>query len=136
MNNRLTIKDLDKLKKDNKIKDYRISGEVEEKSKKGKYGNRRTEVSGIWFDSAKEAARYIELRYLLKAGEIKDLELQKEYELNEGGTHGLKYIADFEYTEVRTGERITEDVKGFRTVVYKKKRKLMLKVWGIKVREL
>ena len=46
-----------------------------------------------------------------------------------------KYVADFVYTDVETGETVVEDTKGFRTDVYKIKRKLMLKVHGIKIKE-
>ena len=50
--------------------------------KKGrKYGNRKVQIDGYTFDSVKEGNRYIELPYLLAAGEIKDHELQKQYEL-------------------------------------------------------
>ena len=44
-------------------------------------------------------------------------------------------MADFVYTDVETGETVVEDTKGFRTDVYKIKRKLMLKVHGIKIKE-
>jgi len=37
---------------------------------KNKYGNRKVTVDGITFDSRKEAARWQELRFLEKAGEI------------------------------------------------------------------
>ena len=108
--------------------------EVQE-PKKSKYSNKKTEVDGITFDSLKEANRYRELKILLKAGEIGFLELQKEFELNEKGSHSVKYIADFAYVDQRTGETIIEDCKGFRTAVYKKKRRLMFQVFGIKIKE-
>lgn len=109
-----------------------ITGEVKKKSK---YRNTRTEIDGIKFDSSREAKRYGELKLLLKAGEIGLLELQKEYELNEGGTHSLKYLADFVYMDARTGETIVEDAKGALTEVYKKKRRLMKQVYGITIHE-
>lgn len=103
--------------------------------KRNKYGANKKEVNGILFHSTKEANRYSELRLLLKAGMIGLLELQVPYELNPGGTHSLKYIADFVFTYSVTGEKIVEDCKGMRTSSYKKKRRLMLKVHGIKIKE-
>lgn len=105
-------------------------------AKKHKYGATRTEVDGISFDSIKEANRYKELKMLLKAGHIAYLEMQVPYELNPGGTHSIKYIADFEYLDAGTGAKITEDVKGYRTSEYKKKRRLMKKVHGITIKEI
>ena len=103
------------------------------KKGKSKYSNVKVEFDGITFDSQKEANRYVNLRMLHKAGLIQDLRLQKEYELNEGGSYSLKYVADFVY--IRDGREIVEDVKGFKTAVYKKKRALMLKVHGIEILE-
>lgn len=105
------------------------------KKKKSKYYNSKKEVGGILFDSEKEANRYGELKLLLKAGTIGLLELQVPFELNEGGTHSLKYIADFVYYDQGTGEKVVEDCKGFRTREYKKKRRLMKKIYGIEIKE-
>lgn len=104
--------------------------------KRSKYGNTRKEVDGIVFDSIKEANRYRELKLLLKAGAIGLLELQVPFELNQGGTHSLKYIADFVYLDALTGQKIVEDAKGHRTREYLKKRRLMLKIHNIKIKEV
>lgn len=114
-----------------------------------KCGNHKVVLDGIKFDSQKEAARYCGLRLLEKAGEIKNLEMQKKYILipaiRENGKlieHGCAYIADFVYEDVSTGETVVEDVKGYRdpsSAVYAKfviKRKLMLWLNGIRVREI
>ena len=101
--------------------------------KKSKYSNVKIEFDGFIFDSLKERNRYVELRMLQTAGEITNLALQVPYELNEGGSHSLKYEADFVY--LRKGIEIVEDVKGFRTAVYRKKRRLMLQIFGIKILE-
>lgn len=105
-------------------------------AKRSKYGNTETEIDGIKFDSKREANRYRELLLLLKAGEIGLLRLQVEYELNPGGSHSLKYIADFVYIIVATGQEVVEDVKGYRTREYKKKKRLMKKVHGITIKEI
>ena len=104
--------------------------------KKAKYGNQKVEYDGKTFDSKREYKRYRELELLLKAGEIGFLECQVPYELNEGGTHSMKYIADFRYVDAKTGETIVEDAKGCATKVYLKKRRLMLKLYGIAIREV
>lgn len=105
-----------------------------EEKKQSKFRNKRVEYDGIVFDSTKEKNRYIELRWLEGQGIIRHLQLQVPYELNEGGTHCLKYIADFVYIDA-TGAQVVEDAKGFRTKEYKKKKRLMLKVHGIKINE-
>lgn len=130
-----TIQHLNNLVTSGKIRGYVANVQAPVK-KQLKYRNKKTEVDGITFDSAKEANRYKELKLLLKAGEIGLLELQVPFELNPGGTHSLKYVADFVYVISKTGERIVEDVKGMRTREYKKKRRLMLKVHGIKINEV
>ena len=110
----------------------------DEKPKKSKYGNKKMMVDDIEFDSIKEAKRYKELKLLQKAGAIGFLALQVEFELNEGGTHSLKYIADFTYIDAKTGENVVEDVKSRFTSkmqVYRKKKKLMKKVHGIEIKE-
>lgn len=104
--------------------------------KRAKYGNSKTEVDGITFDSEKEANRYRKLLLLLKAGVIGLLRLQVEYELNPGGTHSLKYLADFVYIITATGEEVVEDAKGYLTREYKKKRRLMKTVHGIIIKEV
>lgn len=103
--------------------------------KRSKYNNKKHIVDDIEFDSVKEAKRYSELKLLLKAGMIGLLELQVPFELNEGGSHSLKYIADFVYLDAKTGEKIVEDCKGFKTKEYLKKRRLMKKVYGITIKE-
>lgn len=102
--------------------------------KKSKYGNKGVEFDGKKFDSKRECARYIHLRVLLKQGLISDLRLQVPYELNEGGTHSLKYLADFVYKD-ETGKEVVNDSKGCRTAVYKKKKRLMKQIYNIEILE-
>lgn len=108
-----------------------------------KYGNRKTEINGITFDSKHEAMRYVELKYLERTGEIKDLQLQRRFTLlgaqkdKEGKVieRPLTYVADFCYKN-RKGETVVEDAKGFRTDVFRIKKKLMLSIYGIRVIEV
>ena len=106
-----------------------------------KYHAKKTELDGITFDSRKEAQRYAELRLLERSGAIHNLQQQVRYELipaqkKDGKTveRACHYIADFVYEE--NGKTVVEDVKGYRTKEYVLKRKLMLQVHGIEVREV
>ena len=118
-----------------------------------KYRNKKVAVDGILFDSKKEARRYTELRLLEKAGKIRGLELQKVFELlpsqrepdtigKNGGVHKGKvleravvYRADFAYFDA-DDNYIVEDTKGFKTPEYVLKRKLMLYLHGIRIKEI
>lgn len=107
--------------------------------------------------SLKEARRGAELRMLEKAGVITSLREQVKYVLIpaqyetyeryskrgkrlKDGVRLLErecaYIADFVYTIAETGETIVEDTKGFRTKDYIIKRKLMLAVHSIRIKEV
>ena len=112
-------------------------------TRKAKYGNKITEVNGHKFDSNKEANRYKELLIMEKAGYIKELELQKKFELIPNQKIGKKvveravnYVADFYYYDNLGKKYCVEDTKGFRTPDYIIKRKLMLWVHGIKIIEI
>lgn len=111
---------------------------AEPEKQKPKYGNIKTEVDGIKFDSKKEAKRYGELNILLKSGEIGSLERQVVFELKIGDKRVCKYVADFVYTK-KTGERIVEDVKSEATRklrLYLLKKKLMKELLGIEIKEV
>lgn len=119
-----------------------------------KYNNLKSYRDGLAFDSKREAIRYTQLKLLLEAGEISDLERQVKFVLiptqrepdiigPRGGRKPGKliekecfYVADFVYIDNRTGEKVIEDTKGMRTPDYLIKRKLMLKVHGIRIREI
>lgn len=122
---------------------------------KRKYHNKKITVDGITFDSRREYNRFRELQLLERAGQIQGLELQKKFVLlptqyetfKRYGAKGQRlkdgkrciekecaYIADFVYTE--NGETVVEDTKGMRTKEYIIKRKLMLYIHGIKIREV
>lgn len=85
-----------------------------------KYGARKTQVDGIWFDSKAEANRYQDLRILLLAGEISDLILQPKFVLIPGFVDkaGVReqpatFKPDFQYC--KNGKTIVEDVKSVPT---------------------
>lgn len=108
-----------------------------------KYGNQRvTDEQGLNFDSKAEHRHWLHLVALAKAGKIMDLRRQVPFELvpSQNTPSGERirpvfYIADFCY-QMPDGEFVCEDVKGASTDVWKLKRKLMLMVHGIWVREV
>ena len=113
-----------------------------------KYGARRVEIDGIWFDSTKEATRYQELKLLAASGAIVDLELQPVFPLHVVELYrqlppitvacvGV-YRADFRYVDAATGEIVIEDVKSeaTKTEAYNLRRRIAEAVHGITIREL
>ena len=124
-----------------------------------KYGAKPVTVDGIRFHSTKEAARYGELKLLLKAGDARQLRLQPRYALIPltGDPRGLRdvnaatwtmkvlpvayYVADFEYEESDRGyggikwSLVVEDSKGVKTEVYKLKKRWFEAQYGIRIRE-
>lgn len=102
--------------------------------RKNKYNNITTCIDNISFKSKKEAARYCELKLLLKSGKICNLVCQPGFELIVNGHKIGKYIADFQY-QIKNGKKITEDVKGILTTTYRLKKKLMKAIYGIDIYE-
>lgn len=116
---------------------------------RSKYGNQR--VGG--HASKKEHYRAAQLKLWQRAGVISNLREQVSFTLipaqyGECGTdlkgkpvkvlleRAVKYIADFVYTDNQTGQTIVEDTKGVRTKEYVIKRKLMLLMHGIRIKEV
>ena len=121
-----------------------------------KYGNRKTWVEDIQFDSIKEAKYYVYLRERQKRGEISDLRLQVPFEIvpavYEDRVVKLKtkekierhkiqpavhYIADFVYVE--DGKEVVVDVKSAATKkkdTYILKKKMMRAFLGITIEEV
>lgn len=122
--------------------------------RKNKYNARKVKVDGIVFASQKEADRWRELKLLERAGKITELQrqvpfllipTQREFcnEIDEKKRRFKKgkvlerkcsYYADFVY--MQNGKQIVEDAKGKRTDEYVIKRKLMLFLQGIRIREV
>ncbi len=106
-----------------------------------KYGAKKVTVNGITFDSKKEANRYRELVLLERAGRLSNLQRQVKFELipsqkidGKVAERACTYVADFMYIE--NGKKVVEDTKGFKTKDYIIKRKLMLWVHGIRIKEV
>lgn len=98
--------------------------------KQAKYKNKKVSCNGIKFDSKKERNYYLKLITMQDLGLIRDLELQKEYVLQDkfvlnGKTRRkITYKADFSYVSTEDDKLHVVDVKGFKTDVYKLKKKM------------
>ena len=119
-----------------------------------KYHNAKVKTEEGTFDSRREYARWMQLRWMERAGLIKDLDRQVKFLLiptqrepdiigPRGGRKPGKllesecsYYADFVYTDTETGQKVVEDTKGVKTEAYMIKRKLMLKEYGIRIKEV
>lgn len=109
-------------------------------NKKNKYKNKKVEYKGMTFDSKKEFLRYLVLEDRQAKGEIKNLKRQVPFILVPAFNVGkkryreMRYIADYVYEE--NGKQVVEDCKGFRTEVYKIKKKLMAYIYQIEIKEV
>lgn len=103
---------------------------------RSKYKAKITFVDGQRFASKKEARCYLTLKALVGFGTIRELKTQVSFSLNVNGKHVCRYVADFTYTDTVSGERVVADAKGFRTAIYKLKKKLMKAVHGIDIVEM
>ncbi len=102
----------------------------------GKFNAKATVVDNVRFASRKESLYYLQLKGLLKAGVIRDLELQPRFPMppeSWGSATGpslnrkpgciCTWVADFKYTN-KEGKTVIVDVKGMRLPIYKLKRRL------------
>ncbi len=129
--------------------------------RRNKHGNQPVSLRGEHFDSRLEARRYIYLSLLEKMGKISELRRQVKFELipaqyedyetgklfKRGPLKGqprikrrcveksCNYYADFTYKD-ENGKLVVEDTKGDKTDKYIIKRKLMLYIHKIKIREV
>ena len=107
-----------------------------------KYRNKPCTVGGEKYRSQREAKRHQDLLLLQKAGLIAGLIREVAFELAPGvkisgedrKRPAVRYVADFVYSDVRSG-KVVEDAKGMQTPVYRLKKHLMKTVHGIDVVE-
>lgn len=124
-----------------------------------KYHARKIERDGQTFDSVKEYRRFRILQDMQESGTITDLQRQVKFVLvpaqrepDRIGPRGgkkpgpviekeLAYIADFTYKDA-SGALIVEDVKGYKNTkggaygAFVVKRKLMLYIHGVRIKEV
>ncbi len=120
-----------------------------------KYKNTIITIGNKVFDSKHESKRWQELCLLQRAGQITDLQRQVKFVLIptqyekfprysaktgkrlKDGIRTLEqecsYVADFTY--MQDGKLVVEDAKGFKTPEYRIKKKLLLWVHGIQIKE-
>lgn len=106
------------------------------KLKENKYHNKKVIYKGHKFDSIKEKNWYMVLENYQRNGRIKELELQKKFELQESFVdndgkkqRAINYIADFFYYDNKLKCYVAEDVKSEATrkdKVYNLKKKLFM----------
>lgn len=103
--------------------------------KANKYGAKRVQVDGIWFDSKAEAKRYTELKLMQTAGMIQGLIPHPTYKIKYLHEFICKVELDFSYLENKRSIMHYEDVKSpaTNTPLSKLKRKLVEAFYGIKV---
>ena len=109
------------------IKSFELDDGV---SKKSRYTSYKPVLDDIKFDSLMEARYYIFLKTKEKKKELRCLELQPSFTLQESFTKNGKkyrpiaYVADFRYQDTETNQWVIVDVKGKETVEFKLKQKL------------
>ena len=125
------------------------------KRRPSKYKNRARWVGNRRFDSEAEAKRYGELKLLWKAGKINDLRCQVRFPLGtltrseRNAVPVGHYVADFVYTTASprcfteegnfsslAKDVVVEDVKGFRTELYKWKKRHFEAEYQLQIREV
>lgn len=89
----------------------------------GKFNAQKVREDGYLFDSKMENKRYGQLKLLLAAKSISDLEIHPKLEIIINGVKIGYYEADFLYIE--NGKPVYEDTKGFENDLFKLKYKVI-----------
>lgn len=102
-----------------------------------KFGNKRTPFNGKRYDSQREANVACKLQALHKAGQILDYEEQRRLVLvpGNGKLRPIVYVADFYYVDL-DGTPHVLDAKGFKTQVYRLKKRLAALLLRIEIEEV
>jgi len=125
-----------------------VPAELARPAPANKYHAEPVHVDGVRFASKREAARYLELKLMSKAGLIAELECQPVFPLHvmelyrsqlpiRIATVG-KFTGDFRYVDLQTGEIVVEDVKSSvtKTEAYRLRKRIAECIHGIHIREL
>ena len=119
-------------------------------ARRHKYGAQKVELDGIRFDSRREARRYQELKLLLAADLIRELEVHPGYPLiveelyheedrpRVFHTIGMAHF-DFRYVDMASGEVVLEDIKAkgvTTTTAFRLRKRYVEAAYGIAVREV
>lgn len=120
-NNQMTAKEYQELK-------FEVGPQM-------KYRNKPCEVDGIRFDSQKEAKQYGKYKLLVKSGKLTSFTMKNKYYLEINGVKLGYYEDDFCLTWP-SGNIQVVDCKGIRTPIFILKKKLMLAIHGIVIKEI
>lgn len=109
-----------------------------------KYHNKPCQVGAEKYRSQREAKRHQDLLLLQRAGHIAGLTREVPFviapavriEGEKRARPAVRYVADFLYSDARTGRIVVEDAKGMQTPVYRLKKHLLATVYNIHVREV
>lgn len=99
-------------------------------AKKSRYTSYKPVLDGVKFDSLMEARFYVYLKEKAQKKQIRCLERQVAFLLQESFTKNgkkyrpIEYVADFKYQDTETNQWVVVDVKGKETVEFKLKQKL------------
>ena len=99
--------------------------------KKSKYNNKKIKIDGHTFDSIKESEYYQELKLRLAANDILGFCIQPIFILS----NSISYRPDFIIWNLDGTTEII-DTKGFKTDVYKLKKKLFEDKFKLKIKEV
>ena len=109
-----------------------------------KYRNTPVSVGAEKYRSKRERDRHQDLLLRQRAGEIAGLVREVAFVLAPGvkiegegrARPAMRYVADFVWSDVRTGKVVVADAKGMPTQVWRAKKHLMATVHGIHVVEV
>lgn len=107
------------------------------KEARKKYGNVKATVRGEVLDSKHEAARFRDLLILQAAGEISELQRQKEFACVFNGIYICSWFCDFYYKQ--KGKWVVEDAKSAATrkdKVYRIKKKIVEALYDVEIKEV
>jgi len=106
---------------------------VANKPPRGKYGAKKVQIDGIWFDSKAEGARYSQLKMMTDTGLINWVECHPKFPVGIKGIFICDVELDFRYYDVKRDGIVYEDVKGKDNALSALKRKLVEAEYGITV---
>lgn len=107
-----------------------------------KYHNKKVFYGDILFASKKECNYFYKLKLMENTGMIKNLKRQVPFELipthkiNNRTVRKMQYIADFTYITTNDNKLHIVDTKGYRTEVYKLKKKIFEYKYKMEIEEV
>jgi hypothetical protein len=103
--------------------------------RRSKYRAIPTVIDGARFDSRLEARYYATLQLEQRAGFVREFRRQPNYLLEVNGVWVGRYVADYEVVRA-DGEIQVVDCKGFKTPVYRLKRRLFEALYPFRILEV